>query len=148
MSTAVATPVITKPIPNRRPGYVIAIVVNAVLLWVANNLLAWEWPKFLTDDFAQVLPYINLSLAATMAANLIWLAFDPAWFRSLLQIGLNLIAILVSLRMYAVFPFDFSAYTGNWETVARILIVIAVVASAIGVVAETFKLIRGLMSPD
>ena len=40
----------------RRFGYLVAIGVNLVLLYVVNNLLEWGVPEFLTDDFERVLP--------------------------------------------------------------------------------------------
>jgi hypothetical protein len=131
----------------RRFGYIVAIVVNALILWVANNLLAWEWPKFLTSEFNQVLPYINASLLITMIVNAVWLLFDPPWFRSLAQVGLNLIAILATVKLYQVFPFDFSDYPGNLETVARILMGLAIVASGIAILSQVFKLFRRSASP-
>lgn len=36
---------------TRRVGYVAAAVVNGGMLWVANHLLGWGWPPFLTSSF-------------------------------------------------------------------------------------------------
>ena len=44
------------------------------------------------------------------------------------------------------FPFDFTGYLATWNWVARLLILITILASAIGVVAESFKFARHFMS--
>jgi hypothetical protein len=131
----------------RRAGYVAAIVVNLVLLFVANNLLAWDLVPFLTDDFTRVLWLISISLLATIVVNLAYLWYDPAWFKSLCQIGLGGISMLVAIRTYQVFPFDFSAYQFDWERLARFVIVLSMVAIGIGVVVEAVKLVRSLVLP-
>ena len=44
------------PAPGRRSGYVVAVAINAALLWVTHQLLDWGWPRFLTEDFEELLP--------------------------------------------------------------------------------------------
>ena len=126
----------------RRSGYAASMVINVALLYIANNLLVWDLLAFLTADFAKLLWLINLSLGATILANLFWIGFDPAWFRSLAQIALNLIALLVSIRMYQVFPFDFSGFEFDWTPIVRIVVVIAIIGSALGAVVELVKVVR------
>jgi hypothetical protein len=132
----------TKPGWGRRVGYVVAIAVNLVLIFVVNNLLDWGWPSFLTDDFEQLLPLINLSLMASIVANLIYLWFDPAWFKSMTQIVLGMISLVVTVRTLQVFPFDFSGYDVNWEAVTRVVLVFLIVVIGIAVLVEIGKLIR------
>ena len=75
---------VTRPTPMtattsgvaRRSGYVIAIAVNVVMLYVVNNLLAWDILPFLTDDFGRVLWLIDISLLATIMVNLIYVEYD------------------------------------------------------------------------
>jgi len=134
---------------GRRAGYVIAIAVNVVMLYVVNNLLAWDVLPFLTEDFGQVLWLIDISLLATIVINLIYVAYDQAWFRSLGQIGLNLISLVVAVRMYQVFPFDFSGSTFDWTQVARVVIIVTILGTVVGAIAEAWKLARlGLKSRD
>ena len=129
------------PRATRRFGYGAAIAVNVVMLWIVNKLLEWGWPSWLTDEFDQVLPIINVSIVATIIVNLAYIAYDTAWFKSLLQIGLLAISLVVTIRLYQEFPFDFSAYEFNWEAVARVVLIIAMVGICVGIVAEVVKLV-------
>ncbi|MGZ5385737.1 MAG: hypothetical protein ACXWH0_17385, partial [Acidimicrobiia bacterium] len=95
---------------------------------------------FLTNGFERVTPIINVSLGAGILVNLLYLIFDPVWFKSLTQIGLLGISMAATVRLYQVFPFDFSAYEFNWETTGRMLLILAMVGAGIGMIAELVKL--------
>lgn len=125
----------------RRSGYGAAVVVNLIILYVINNLPGWDWLRFLTDDFRGLLWLINISLVATVLVNLFWLGYDAAWFRSLSQVCLNLISAMVTVRLYQVFPFDFSTYEFNWAPLARLVMIITMVGLALGTIAELVKLV-------
>jgi hypothetical protein len=127
---------------TRRMGYVAAIAVNLVMLYIVNNLLEWGWVPFLTAEFERLVGFINFSLAATIVTNLAWFGYDAEWFRSLAQICLNLITGVVAVRTYQVFPFDFSNYEFAWGPIARFVIIIGLVGIAIGTVVELVKLVR------
>lgn len=120
-----------------RVGYLVAAVVNLVVLWVVNQLLGWGWPPFLTPAFEDLLPLIGLSLVASAVVNLVWLVWDPEWFHHLAQIGLNVIGMVVTIRTWQVFPFDLST---GWETTFRVVLVVAAVGIAIATVVEVVKL--------
>ena len=131
----------------KRIGYAIAAVANAVLLYVVNNLLAWEVPTFLTEDFERVLPVLNVSIVASMVVNLMYIAYDAAWFKALGQVVLSAFALVVAMRTLAVFPFDFTPYDYNWEAVARGCLILVTIAIVIGLIAETVKLVAKLAAP-
>lgn len=126
----------------RQFGYLVAVAINAVMLYVANRLLEWEWPAFLTQDFDQVLPIVQASLIAGVVINLAYVGFDAPWFKSVGQIVISAIGLAVAVRMFTVFPFDFSRYDFAWDTVARAVIVVALIGSALAIVVETLKLFR------
>lgn len=130
------------PRPGRRVGYAVAAVLNGVLLYVVDNLLAWDLLPFLTDDFSRVLWILDLSLLASLLVNLAWTWFDPIWFKGTTRIALIAIGLAVTVRMWNVFPFDFSAYSFDWETVARVLLVIGGVGLSIGILVEFVDLVR------
>ena len=130
------------PAPGRRGGYVIAIAMNAVGLWVTRRLLDWGWPRFLTEDFEQLLPILTVSFVAGMVVNALFVVADPPRFKALCNVVTSVISLVVAVRTWQVFPFDFSSYAFDWTWVARVLIVIAVVGSGIAVVANLIGLVR------
>ena len=125
---------------TRRVGYVVAALVDGAVLWVANHLLGWGWPPFLTDGFEDLLPWVNMSLVSTIAVNLLWTWRDPAWFKRLAQLGLNAISLVVIVRSWQIFPLDFTGYWSGWATLARIALGIAF----FGVVVDTVTRLVGL----
>lgn len=140
--TPTRSPTERRPSPgSRRFGYVIAIALNAALLVIANNILAWGWLPFLTEELNQVLPLINVSIVATIVVNAVYLVFDPVWFSALAEMWLLSISMAVTVRMYRVFPFDFSAYEFDWAQTARILLILAMVGIGIGFIANLVKLV-------
>jgi len=128
---------------GRQIGYAIAVVVNLVMLVIAHNILDWGWLPFLTHDFAQVIPWISLSLIASIVANLVYQFNDALIVKSTGQIGVNLISVFVTYQIWQVFPFDFSAYEFNWGVLVRVLLVLAMVGAGIGVLVEATKLASG-----
>lgn len=126
---------------RRRIGYSIAIVINLAMLIVVQNIVAWDLLPWLTADFAQLVPWISFSLVASIAANFVYEFNDTPVVKAMGQIGTNLIAIVVTSQILQVFPFEFSAYSFDWVIVARIVLILALVGSGIGVITETIKLV-------
>jgi hypothetical protein len=127
---------------DRRNGYVVVAVIDSAMLWCAHHVLGWGWPPFLTPAFEDLLPLIDLSLGAAIALNVLWVGRDPAWFRHLGQVGLNVLSAAVSVRAWLLFPFDFSGYAFPWDTVARVTIVLSVVGLVLASVSEIVKLVQ------
>ena len=126
----------------KRFGYLAAALVNLALLVVVNNLLGWGWLPFLTADFGGLLWMIDISLGASTLLNLIYLAYDPAWFKSVTQMGLNLISIWVTAQLYQVFPFDFSAYRFDWAILIRAALILVILATSFATVVELVRFLR------
>jgi len=131
-----------------RIGYAIAVVGNLAFLFVVNNLLAWEWFPFLTDDFEQLLPIVNLSLIVGAIVNAALVLYNAQWFRSIGQIVQNVFGLFVVVTTLKVFPFDFSPYRINWTTITRVMLIMLAVVIGIGTIAEFVKLIRSLGGAD
>jgi hypothetical protein len=134
----------TRHATGTRAGYIAAIVVNVLLLIVINNVTAWVTVPFLTADVTRVIPIINLSLAATITANAIYLVYDGRWFVALTQLGLLGISMLATVRIYRVFPFDFSSYDVDWALVTRIVLIVAMGGIAVAMVVEAVKFVAAL----
>lgn len=124
----------------RRAGYVAAVVVDVVLLWLVNVSPGWRALPVLTGSFAQVLPLLNASLAATAAANLVYLVHDSRRVRAVGDAVLSALGIALAARLLVVFPFDLSAYAGGWELLVRGVLVLALVGSAVGVITALVRL--------
>jgi hypothetical protein len=92
---------------SRKAGYLVAVVVNAVLLFVLNGQPGWQALPFLTSTITQVLGLVNLPLAAGLAVNLVYLAYDPPWLKSLGDLLTAAIGLAVATRLWQVFPFAF-----------------------------------------
>lgn len=125
---------------GRRAGYAIAVLINLAGLIVVQNILEWDLLPWLTGDFATVVPWISVSLIFSIAANLVYEFNDTKVVKSVIQIGVNLVSIVVTAQLLRVFPFDFSAYRLNWDIVTRIVLILALVGSGIGLIAEVIKL--------
>ena len=76
-----------------------------------------------------------------MVVNLSYVFFDDRWFKSITQIGLASASLAATVRLYQVFPFDFSAYDFGWDTLARTVLIIAIVGIVISIFAEAVKLL-------
>lgn len=128
-----------------RFGHLVGMCFAVLGLYVVNNLLDWGLPPFLTDDFDRVLPLVNLSIGASLVINLLRLVQPRRWFVTLTEVigtGLGLPALI---RTWQVFPFEFDSGFA-WDMVIRVLLVIAIAGSIIGMVAGVVKLLVGPLS--
>lgn len=123
-----------------RFGYAIAVVINLAMLIVVQNILDWGWLPFLTDEFADVVPWISFSLVVAIVLNLVYQFNDTIPVKSTGQILSNLISIFVTYQVLIVFPFDFSESTFDWALVTRIVLILAMVGAGIGALTEAMKL--------
>lgn len=130
------------PAGGRKVGYAVLILLNGVFLFVANNLLTWGWPPWLTDDFEAVLPTLDLAIVVTMIANVVYLAYDPPRVRAGGDIVTTALSLVVGIRMWQVFPFDFTGYAGSWDTLVRWVIGFGIAATAIALVVDVGRLAR------
>ena len=129
---------------GRRFGYVVAIACNAVMLYVANHLLDWGWPRFLTEDFEDVLPIVSLTYAASMVAYALFIVVDAQWLRSPCDTATSAISFAATLATYQVFPFDFSSYARDWAPLCRGVLLLAMIGTAIATIAHLVEGVRSL----
>ncbi len=125
----------------RRAGYGLAILLSTALLVVLNASPGWQAIPFLTGDTGQVLWLVNLCLAAGIAANLVYLVYDPPWLRSLGDLATTGIGLVTAIRIWQVFPFDLSS---GWTAAVRALLVVAIAGSCIALVVQIVTLARWL----
>src|SRR5688500_17761140 len=94
---------------GRTAGYVGTIVVNAVLIYAARNLLAWDVP-FVTPVWADVLWAVELSLYVAIVGAAVLLSYDAAWFRHLVEAVQGAFALQAGYWIWTLYPFDFGAF--------------------------------------
>ncbi len=125
----------------RRAGYGLAILFSTVLLVILNGSPGWQAIPFLTSDTAQVLWLVNICLAAGIAANLVYLAYDAPWLKSLGDLATTGIGLATAIRIWQVFPFDLSS---GWSTAVQALLVVAIAGSCVALVVQIVSLARWL----
>ena len=128
--------------PDPRVGYLIGLGVNVALLYLINVRPGWQTVPFLTGDMEQVIDVVNLSLAAGAVADGAYLVIHPAWLRALGGLVTTGIGLVALLRLLDVFPFDFGASSVDWAAVARVVIVVGIVGSVIGMVVQVVTFAR------
>lgn len=130
----------------RKFGYLVAAMVNVIMLVLVNATPGWQVLPFLTEDFVSMLWLVNLSMFAGATVNVAYLAYDPAWFTSVCQIVVTVIGLVAAIRMWQLFPFDFSPYEFPWDTLTRVFLVIAIVGSIVSILVELTRLTKGGIS--
>ncbi len=131
------------PTPAKRFGYLVAAAANSVLLWAVHRLLDWGWPAFLTEDFEQVLGIVTASLIAGIVANLALAVHHRGRSRALADVVTAAFGLAVGLRMWEVFPFDFTGYATDWSGPVRLALGVGIGATGIAIIANLVTLVTG-----
>jgi hypothetical protein len=126
---------------SKRLGFVIAAATNAVMLWISHQLLDWEWPGFLTSDFEDLLPIVTVSFGVGIVVNLVyaWNVGRPV--KPLGELTNAIIGFAVALRTWQIFPFEFTGT--DWSWLVRTILVVAMVGTIVGAVAQLANLAKG-----
>lgn len=127
----------------RRAGYVVAVAINGLLLFGINVSPGWPVVPFLTPDMADVLPWINASLAAGILANAVYLFRDTPRVKGIGDLATEVVGLVAVVRLWQVFPFDFGAEPSAWAAVVRVLLIVAVAGTAIAVIVSVVTALRG-----
>lgn len=143
---AVATQSKRPPVAARRFGFVIAVLVNAALLFAVNEWPGWDALPFMTEETTEVLGLVNASLVASLVANAVYVGYDAGWLRALGDIVTTSIGLVAMVQIWQVYPFDFAGYSFDWDIVVRALLVIGMVGSVIGIIVRLGNLVRGTPS--
>lgn len=133
------------PIGLRRFGYIVTIAINVVVLYVANNVVAWDWFPWLTSEFDEVVPYISVAILSSIVVNALYILFDGAWFKSIGETISLVLTLIANVQLLRVFPFDFSAYQWNWEATVRMVLILATIGMIAGIVAQLVTLVRAIV---
>lgn len=123
-------------------AYVGAIVANGILLFVVNKVPSWNL-GFITGEYPAVLWAMNLSLLVQIGGSFALIFFHPRLLHHLANVVFNGFSLLALVIVLTVFPISFAAQWGN--TVARVVLIVAIVGTSIGAVTHVFKAIGGLV---
>lgn len=124
--------------------YLISAVINAGIWYFVNVDPTWQTVRFLTPDMLQVLDLANAALLVGVAVNVLFILYDGRWFKAAGDILVAALVLVLAVRVWQVFPFDFSTYAYDWTTVARIVVAIVALGSGIGVIAGVVRFTAAL----
>jgi len=141
MTSTMPTKVKKQPsVAARRTGYVFSIAINAALLFGINVWPGWDVLPFLTGDFSTLVGLVNASILVSIAVQVVYLFRDAKPVKQLGDIASMVLPIIIGIRMWQVFPFDFGAQTFDWELLFRIAIAAGIVGMAIAIVVNLVSL--------
>lgn len=120
--------------------YSIAILCTAVFAWAAYRLPGWL-PTFTTSSYGVALWAILISSGVQIVGNILFIGYDRAWFKSLVETLMQLVSLISTAIIYYVWPFDFAAVTsvGSIETVVRLGFAISLIVMVVVVVVGAVK---------
>jgi hypothetical protein len=127
-------------------GSIVAIVVNALLLYVAHNVHQWGVP-FITSAWADALWAVDLSLKAAIVAQALRLSYDARWLRALCDVLEVTFAMQAVYHVWLVYPFSFGS-DGADEAMRWMLLLLLVpmtIALVVGVVTSAVEIGRALV---
>lgn len=130
-------------VASRRAGYVVAAVVNAVLLVLVNVTPGWSVLPFLTADMAIVLPWINASMIVGIVVNAVFVVADGRRVKGLGDLITEVVGLGAMIVLWQVFPFDFGSDASAWATVVRVALVIGIAGTAVAMIVSVVMVIRG-----
>jgi|WetSurMetagenome_2_1015567.scaffolds.fasta_scaffold634127_1 hypothetical protein len=122
-------------------GYVAAIIVMFIIIYLLRHAREWGL-TFLNEDFTKCLFYIELSIYATIVANVLFILYDNRWFKHLVHGITNIFGALSLIMIYVIFPFNIADET--WIRWIKIGLLIVFGLTVIGVIVELVKGIRHL----
>lgn len=125
----------------RRFGYLVAVLVMFALIYVFRHLREWGVP-LLNEEYETCLVYIQLSLYANIAANLLFFFYDNSWFKHLMHGVTNIFGALSLIMIWVFFPLDLS--DPNWVKWIKIALLILFGLTIIGIIVEFIKGFRDL----
>jgi hypothetical protein len=139
--------------PTRRPstaarrfGYVVAVLINAAMLYVVNVWPGWDAVWFLAEDTTRVLGLVNASIVVGLVANAVYIVHDTGRLRSLGDLVTTGVGLAAMIAIWEIFPFDFGGTDFDWELVVRILLAVGIIGSVVAIVTHLVSLVSGSRS--
>jgi len=128
--------------PARKIGYIVVIIIMFVILYLVRHWDHWHL-KFLTEDFSKVLFYIELSIYATIGANVLFVLYDNRWFKHLIQAITDVAGALSIIMFYVIYPLNIEH--GSWDKWIKIGLLVIFGFTIISIIVNLVKGIRYLV---
>lgn len=123
----------------RKIGYIVAIIVMFVMLYIIKHLRQWG-VTFLTEEFDRCIFYIQLSIYASIIAQVLFLLYDNRWFKHLVKGITNIAGALALIMIYVIFPFQISSPSGvKWTKIGLLILFGFTVISIIVELVKGFR---------
>lgn len=123
-----------------RSGYVVAAVVDAVLLFLLDVWPGWDVVPILSPAFADVLAAVNAAIVVNLVVHAVSALVPSPRVRALGQLLLCVVGVAVGLLLLRVYPFS---VTGLWIALITALLWLGVVGSAVGGVVAAVQFVVG-----
>lgn len=130
----------------RRAGYVGTVVFDALGLAAVNWWPGWDVLPFLTTDTERVVGWVNASIVVHLVLFAAYVVWDPRGLRALGEIVTSAVGVVVTTRVWQVYPFDTADDWSGWGLVVHLLLGLGVVGSAIGVISGLVHLVQACAS--
>jgi hypothetical protein len=133
------------PTTGRRVGYIIAIIFLVLFMVFINNLRNWNLPfvnSYVTPAFSSWLWAGNLSLSVAIFCNVLFLAYDPRWFRRLMEVIQNGFSLFSTFMFYNIFPLSLPSVV--IEQYVRWGLIIAMALTGLAILVNAVQAIIGM----
>jgi len=133
---------------GRIVGYSFAIMWNVIVFVLFNfyhQFIAYYyheggvWYRYplLTEDFSRWLPIVSAALVASMIGNILLIVYDGYYFHRIVRIILNLFGLSAVVSLLTMFPFDFTVFPGNLNSILNPIVILVLILIIIGLVVDT-----------
>lgn len=133
------------PGQSARAGAIPGIIINGVLLYLANAWPGWWAVPFLTPSTQRVMGAVNAVWIAAIVVNAVVLVVGARAVKAIGEIVVLVFGLVATFSVWDVFPFDFSGSSIDWALVVRIVLVIAIVGAIIGIIAQIVMFVRAVV---
>lgn len=151
MTTTIGAPTSTRrPRASRaarRFGYVVAVAVNSLMLYLIHGWPGWDAVPFLSAETTDVLPYVDASIVASIVVNTAYVVRDGRLTKAAGELLVNLVSLLSLIRFWQVWPFDFDGVWGGWQPLVYVMLAVATVGTAVSALVQVVTLLRASARP-
>jgi hypothetical protein len=134
---------------SRQVDYVVAVALDALLLFVLNVWPTWASLPFVTVDAIQAVTILNIATVVNIDLNGLCLAVDFGWLKPLTEFINAVFSLMFAMEVRRSFPFNLPAGSVDWELIARLAILVTIIGSVIGIIVQfVLVVVRVIQNSD